>query len=492
MLAAAWTLAVVASLGLSLGLVWGATLESVRTVARAGHEIDVQYRQWNSDLGGVYARVEGGVEPNPYLRIQDRDLETVDGTKLTLINPASMTRMVHDIALEREGIIRHITSLEPISPQNAADEWETEALRRLQSGEEEVSGISAIDGTSHMRLIRPLVTKEDCLQCHAAQGYKVGDIRGGISVSVPMEPFYARFRRSAFGIAGGHGLVWLLGIAGLATYRRRLGLATEERDRALAVAERARDDLENEVRRRTAELLDSYGRLQEAMDVRERFLANMSHEMRTPMNSIIGFTGILLDGSPGPLTDEQRSQLEMISRAGGNLIRLIEDTLDFGEVEAGSLELDSETFDACDVVMRIAEKNSSAARAKGLELITDCYPRAIELTSDKRRFSQVVGNLIDNAVKFTESGSVSVGLEVEGEVLSVWVADTGPGLGADETERVFEPFWQHSRADGGNVRGIGLGLALTHRLAELLGGSLEVESRPEHGSTFTFRIPIEG
>lgn len=158
--------------------------------AFASYEKDLLYRRWSAAQGGVYVPVTGKTPPNPYLTgIRDRDVTTTSGLHLTLINPAYMTRQVFELAGEKYGIRSHITSLKPIRPGNAPDPWEAKALKSFENGATEDSFVENVNGEKYLRLMKPFVTEESCLKCHAVQGYKVGDVRGGISVSVPLGPY---------------------------------------------------------------------------------------------------------------------------------------------------------------------------------------------------------------------------------------------------------------------------------------------------------------
>ena len=149
------------------------------------------YRQWNAMHGGLYAPVTENSQSNQYLKVSERDITTPSGIKLTKINPAYMTRQVHELGKDSLGVEGHITSLNPIRAENIADVWEKQALTEFESGTMEFVSIIRKKSEKYLRFMRPLITEKGCLRCHAAQGYKVGDIRGGISISVPMTPFYA-------------------------------------------------------------------------------------------------------------------------------------------------------------------------------------------------------------------------------------------------------------------------------------------------------------
>ena len=219
---ALWTVLIGLSLAWNLRTQDSGILEAARIEARTAFEKDVIYRRWNAGHDGVYAPVTGVMQPNSYLNVPERDITTPLGKKLTKINPAYMTRQIHELALKENGVRGHITSLNPIRPANVPDPWETRALRAFQAGGKEVSSVEKIEGNNYMRLMRPLLTEKGCLKCHAAQGYKLGDIRGGISVSIPMAPLMAISRSHNLALSVGHVLLWLAGLAGIGLAFHRL------------------------------------------------------------------------------------------------------------------------------------------------------------------------------------------------------------------------------------------------------------------------------
>jgi two-component system, cell cycle sensor histidine kinase and response regulator CckA len=231
----AWAVGIVWSLVVAGSLLWAwyqtrqGTLEVASSQARVAFEKDITYRRWNASHGGVYVPVNEKTAPNPYLKIPERDVTTTSGVALTMMNPAYMTRQVHELATEAYGIQGHITSLDPIRPGNAPDAWETKALEAFRAGVKEVGSVEEMRGESTFRLMRPLMVEESCLKCHSAQGYQVGDIRGGISVSLPMAPYLAVERSQIRTLLLGHGLLWLCGLAGIWFGTRRLGQYITER-----------------------------------------------------------------------------------------------------------------------------------------------------------------------------------------------------------------------------------------------------------------------
>ncbi|MCG8616026.1 MAG: PAS domain S-box protein, partial [Desulfobacterales bacterium] len=184
--------------------------------ARASYNKDLVYRRWSAGHGGTYVPATSDTPPSPYLsHISERDIITPSGRELTLINPAYMTRQVHELAEVQYGVRGHITSLNPIRPENRPDSWEAEALKSFEQGEKEVCSVSRIGEENYLRLISPMVTEERCLKCHAEQGYQVGDLRGGISVSVPIAPYMKIAEENKRNLIFVHALIGIVGLAGL-------------------------------------------------------------------------------------------------------------------------------------------------------------------------------------------------------------------------------------------------------------------------------------
>ncbi len=184
--------------------------------ARICFEKDILYRRWAANHGGVYAPITRDTPANPYLaHLPERDIETPSGRKLTLINPAYMTRQVHELGKQHSGVKGHLTSLKLLRPENKADAWETEALEAFERGVAEVNSVEEMDGKRYVRLMRPLFVEQGCLQCHAQQGYELGDIRGGLAVAVPLAPIEAIAASHTRQIAASHVGLWVLGLIAL-------------------------------------------------------------------------------------------------------------------------------------------------------------------------------------------------------------------------------------------------------------------------------------
>ena len=289
-------------------------------------------------------------------------------------------------------------------------------------------------------------------------------------------------------------LPWIILVAGFVVttlvflvIRAQEDIATKARAVALAERRRAESD---RIARQAAE---------EASRAKSAFLSNMSHEIRTPLNAMLGFAQILeRDGS---LTPRQKEMIHTINRSGQHLLNLINDILDMSKIEAGRLELNPVDFCLHDLLEDLEMMFRSRAEAKGLQLLmerADDLPRYVH--ADEAKLRQVFINLVGNAVKFTKTGGVAV--RVRAETLErnstqdthllrlvVEIEDSGPGIAADELELIFEPFRQS--AAGRDAGGTGLGLAVSRRLVELMGGSIGVRSELGKGSCFFFQVPVK-
>ncbi len=270
-----------------------------------------------------------------------------------------------------------------------------------------------------------------------------------------------------------------------------------ERKEAEEALRRARDELEERVAERTRELEQARDRAEAADRIKSAFLATMSHELRTPLNSIIGFTGILLQGLAGPLSEEQTKQLGMVQTSARHLLALINDVLDISKIEAGQLEVSWEAFDLRESLERATASVRPLAEKKGLALTADLSPELGEVVSDPRRVQQIVINLLNNAIKFTEFGGVRLTAEPlvgadSMPCVRIQVRDTGIGIQPRDLDLVFQPFRQVDTGLARRHEGTGLGLAICKRLADLLGAAIEVESEWGKGSVFTLILPREG
>jgi len=227
-MAAVWVLVLGASLAWNWHHVGQTLTELAQTEADSAFKKDVAYRRWAAMHGGVYVEPSETTPPNPYLvHLPHRDVMTTDGQALTLVNPAYMTRQVHELGREKYGLVGHITSLRPLRAENAPDAWEAEALQLFDAGAEQAGTVQEVNGVPHYRFMRPLHAEPACLTCHLTQGYQLGDPMGGISVSVPLRPYTAAAGQQRLLLVVVHALIGALGLVGLMVAGRYLRRSSE-------------------------------------------------------------------------------------------------------------------------------------------------------------------------------------------------------------------------------------------------------------------------
>jgi PAS domain S-box-containing protein len=232
--------------------------------------------------------------------------------------------------------------------------------------------------------------------------------------------------------------------------------------------------------------------LEAANQTKDRFLATMSHELRTPLTAVIGYTGTLLMELPGTINEDQRDQLTTIRSSAKHLLSIINGLLDLARVEAGDVQLEEEPFSCADMLAEIVTTLRPLADEKGIALVIEHVPARLTTLSDRRAVGQILMNLVGNAIKFTDRGSVTLSVRVdENDGSSEYrIRDTGPGIPAEDHERLFAAF-ERGR-DHADREGTGLGLYISQRLADVIGARIGVESAPGEGTCFFLTIEGRG
>jgi signal transduction histidine kinase len=235
--------------------------------------------------------------------------------------------------------------------------------------------------------------------------------------------------------------------------------------------------------------------LRELDKLKSSFLANMSHELRTPLNSILGFTDVILEGMDGPLTENMDNDLRLVQKNGQHLLHLINDVLDMAKIEAGRMNLNPEVFKVHEVFDEVTSITSTLASEKSLSLSIECdSDQNVEIYADRTRLRQVMINLVNNSIKFTDHGQIALNVSpMEGARVRISVRDTGMGIPPEKLESIFQEFTQVDSSTTRKAGGTGLGLPISRRLVEMHGGRLWAESTGNsgEGSTFYVELPVE-
>ncbi|MGE5506267.1 MAG: sensor histidine kinase [Actinomycetota bacterium] len=477
-LLAFWAALVAASLASSLDVVESQARAIALERARMLFTVIETTRLWNARHGGVYVPVDDRTAPNPWLEDSDRDV-SIDGRAFTKVNPAYMTRQVADMVRERRGVWFHLTSLKPIRPGNGPDEWEAGALKRFEAGERELMELSEADGAPAFRYMAALTVEKPCLACHRKQGYELGQIRGGLSVTMPAEPLLAELgpQRRQIVVIHLFGFLLLSGASMLFAVRlrrswRALAEAKAEQSRVIAEQTGELRTANNELARSNAEL--------------ENFAYVASHDLQEPLRMMGSYAQLVERRYGGALDGDGREFLGYISEGAGRMKAMIDDLLAYSRVDRGVPERDEVDME---LVVDAALANLAAALTESQAVIVRPSPLPM-VQGELGLLVRLLQNLIGNAVKYRRPGAVphvTVSAEADGSGWRFSVADDGIGIPEDARERVFMIFQRlHGREA---YAGTGIGLAICRKIVERHGGRIWVDEAPGGGSVFRFTLP---
>lgn len=484
-------------------------------------------RKWIADHGGIFVEKLPWVKPNPYLMEVGKETEITDakGRVFVMKNPAMVTRELSQYAKDKGLYWFRITSLRLVNPENSPDEFEKKALLEFENGgTKELTTIMSIENSRYLRYVFPLYVEKACLECHAKQGYKVGDIRGAISVTIPMDKTLAEIsanRRNML-IAGALTVLTLMAVMFL--MMRRLVLTPVKRlkssikefsegyhpERTLKTGDEFEDlfhtfsemakalteyhnCMNDRIKAATEDLKETNRKLVEAnrllneANIRKSdFIARASHELRTPLTSIKGAMDYISArlSSKRTSTDDLHTFFEIIKKNSERLIRMVNEMLDLERIEMGVYEFHFTDTNISHLIRETITSFQIEAGGTSVSFNVN-IPQHLLVCIDEERVRQVLINLLINAIKFSPSGSeitIFAYLEKDFVVVEVW--DEGSGIPLSEQERVFEKFYKI-----GNKEGAGLGLAISKSIIEAHKGIIGVKSDGRNGSCFYFKLP---
>ncbi len=509
-------------------------LRQAENEARAVFRQIVLMRRWIADHGGVFVERLPRSQPSPYLT--DPEILDRQGRRYTKETPAMVTKELAKYSREEGLFWFHITSLKLTNPENAPDPFERRALLAFERENlRELVSVETIDRQPYLRYISPLYVEETCLKCHRQQGYKVGDVRGAISVSLPMDKTFteaAQNRRRMFasmllvvGALSG-AMIYMMRHLVLAPMKQLttaiqafsrgnyqaapiLQTGDEFEDLSRAFAEMTarltgyHGDLQDRIREATSDLAETNQKLLEtnrllsaASERKSDFVARASHELRTPLTSIKGsmeyVTARLADLAPQEIgtcpLDELRDFLQLINKNTNRLIRMVNTILDIERIEMGiTTTPHNSEFDLVVAIGETVTGLSCLAEERGA-VITTMLPETLPLRADEDRIRQVLTNLLANAVKFApDQSTITIRAFSEEGFVVVEVQDQGPGIVTAEREKVFDKFYKL-----GNKEGSGLGLAICRSIIAAHGGVIGVADNQEPGACLYFWLPAKG
>jgi len=452
------------------------------TEAKTAFDKDAAYRHWVAIHGGVYVPVTENTPPNPYLgHMPERDISTPSGKKLTLINGAYMARQIYELMGKEFGSQTRITSLNPLRPENAPDEWEKKALQEIEKGKNEVWSFQYMNDEKHLRYTQAFITQKDCLKCHGAQGYKVGDVRGGITISIPWGKYQSLFNRQIFPDMFGYFSVWAIGVAGIVLAGRR----TKQYMVELKNAEDQKREMERQLLH--TQKLESLGIM----------ASGIAHDFNNLLMAVQGNLELAVQRMQND--SAAKAFMENAIKGTVSATALTQQMLAYsgkGHYTVEHLDINKIVQDNIDIL--------KTAISKKIELRLDIDNEVPLIEADAGQIQQIVLNLITNAAESIGEGTgvvtVTTGVsDFDSEALAksrlnekprpdkyVWlkVADTGCGMDDNTQRNLFDPFFTTK------FTGRGLGMSAVLGIITRHNGAIFVDSAPGMGTTMQALFPL--
>ena len=425
-------------------------------------------RLWNSNHGGVYVPITEETEPNPYLEDPNKIVETTNGLKLTKINPAYMTRQMSELAAKGNDYQFHLTSLKPIRPANKADQWETKALQKFEKEGANSYSFEKIESENNpvFRYMAPLSVEKSCLNCHEKQGYKLGDIRGGISVTFPStfsDVLIAKTTNYLFYV---HLFIFIIGLLVLIVfntfYNRFYNI-----------------------------ILGKNNELTKSNDAKKKMFSIIAHDLKSPFNSLLGFSDLLIENFNNYSDEEKFKIIHILSDTSKNTYNLLENLLTWSRTQINQIECNPVEISVKELYAKIGALLENIAKQKNIALVFSEL-NEVSIFADKDMVETVFRNLILNAVKFTYTkGTITVSHKTSSDsnFVEFSVSDTGVGMTDKQLVELFKVGENSSTTGTAKETGTGLGLLICKDFIEQNGGEIWATSEINKGSQFKFTLP---
>lgn len=456
----AWTLLCVLSAYWNIDTEKNKTLDLAKKEALTVFSKDQAIRFWATEHEGVYVPVTKTTSPNPYLKhIRERDLVTPAGRELTLMNPAYMLRQVMGHYASLYSAKGHITSLNTLNPINKPDGWELKALQRFDGGEREVTEVVHAGDKQFLRFMRPMYTKAGCLKCHAHQGYKIGDVRGGVSVSIPLAPYLELERQSILKLYISHLVFFFSGISVIAFFYNRTKQRIVERNAAAKT-------------------------ILEQSEKIKIFAYSVVHDLKSPVIALHGLTNLLKKNYQDRLDEKGKKYCDNIADSAERLDAFVGQLNEFISTKEHPLAIIE--IDLLEICRKVRKEFDTELQERNIAWSEPSQNTIIR--ADRTAISRILRNFIDNALKYGGEGLTRIGVTYtdSGEFHTVCVSNDGNLVLPDAYRKLFIQFTRN--CDDQNVAGTGLGLAIVKELVELHDGQVWGESDNNRGTTFCFTI----
>lgn len=436
---------------------------------------DQAIRLWAVAHGGTYIYSSEENPPDPFLaHLSDRDINCSSGKTYTILNPESIMQQIIGVTDHKNGVIGHLTSLDPLNPANKPDDWEREQLINLVRGEDEIIEFTDINGSAYLRLMRVFYTEKSCLKCHDIQKKMVGDVHGGISVSVPMAPYLALQRKEIKILFFTHGAGWLLGILAIVFLIVQMRNAIINQEMA-----------QNKINTVAFQLKQSNHELQ-------NFAHVISHDLQEPLNVILALGNRLRVRHGETLSEHGNNYLRHIEKTANRMQALICGLLEFASITERIKPF--EPVDLSELAKDVlADLSARIEETKGTVEIGELC----KIEADSLQMRQLLQNLIGNALKYHRQDVPPIVLvhseiiKTEGclkNICQIIVEDNGIGFSEKDGEKIFDIF--HRLHDRRTYDGAGVGLGICKKIVQHHGGEISFASQPGIGTKFIVSLPV--
>ncbi len=482
LLKVAWVVFIACSFTLLVGLTIKSSRQIAKETASSFFKEIVTTRAWNAGHGGVYVYVDEETQPNPDLDVPHRDIYTTDSSHLTLINPAFMTRQISELAEENNEILYHITSLKPIRLKNKADLWETTALEEFEDGVTEVFEQTDFRDGKYYRYMAPLMVKEACMTCHSKQGYEVGQVRGGISVSIDAQPIISKNTREISVLTFAHVLFLIFGLFGITFAKRVISKQFRlTKLRSLQLANhRKKLSLANE-------------ELTELNHQKEKFLSIIAHDLKNPVGAMMGLSEVLVEEIDSSNIEHIKILIQQLHKSAVNTFELMDNLLTWSRSQQGKMDYNPEDILLKELIDDSVELVNQMAQNKQISLLISFQAsKKLKVFADRNMVYTILRNLLTNSIKFTpENGQIEIISKLlDAQEIEIAIIDSGIGMSRDKIDNLFQIEKSASTPGTNNEKGTGLGLILVKEFVEKQNGKIQVNSQVDKGTTITFTLPL--
>lgn len=456
-----------------------------KTQSKALFDEIVTTRSWNAGHGSVYVPVTEKMQPNPYLKVPNRDL-FIDslGLQLTMVNPAFMTRQISEIANRESNLRYHITSLKPIRPANLADSWETKQLKQFENKTISES-FEYLPKDKVFRYMAPLIVEKSCLTCHASQGYKEGDIRGGISVSIPATEYLKNAffeKRNSLII---HFVILVLGITGIIVFQRN----------TFNFLQKIKGDNKT-IRSQNAQLIEkdkslaeANKQLSETNKTKDLLFSIIAHDLKNPFVSLMGLANYSVEMLEKKEYDDLEEVNRLIYATTEKTFYLLKNLLDWSRLQTGQISFSPTYCNFHLLITDIIELYTIIAKQKQIRILNKVEPN-VNIFCDKKMMETILRNLISNSIKYSnQDGEISIESKDENNSIVISVSDNGVGISKKDLTTIFSSSIYQTTQGTNNENGTGLGLVLVKDFVDLHNGTIEIQSKLNQGTTVFISIP---